>query len=281
MPLKTILRYRCVIARLFIAGSLLLASHSASAEPLTLPITFHRQEHALSCEIASLKTALHTLGIDVTESELIAQLPFDSTAKTAGVWGNPYHAFVGSIDGQMMRTGYGVYWDPIATLGAKYARTRVLRHSSAQQLAASIAAGNPVIIWGYYGAGTPYSWRTPAGVAVAAVDGEHTRVVYGFDGPAQAPTAFYLMDPLAGALVWSTEQLMANTSRLNHMAVAVAPRWVRLPGDTKVWEVSADGTTRHWVTSWAAFTRRGGTTATITVIDAAKLSRYSIGPSIE
>lgn len=30
-------------------------------------VPFHKQEHALSCEIASLRSALHALGIEVTE----------------------------------------------------------------------------------------------------------------------------------------------------------------------------------------------------------------------
>ena len=40
-----------------------------------LDVPYHKQEHSLSCEVASLLMALKYRGIDVTESELIQQLP--------------------------------------------------------------------------------------------------------------------------------------------------------------------------------------------------------------
>lgn len=252
------------------------------AQEVGVPAVFHRQEHNLSCEVATLKMALQVHGIDVSENELIAQLPFDHTPRQNGVWGDPNHGFVGNIDGRMMVTGYGVHWDPIAKLGARYVSTEVLRHSSATELARNIAAGNPVIIWGNYGRPDAHAWQTPAGKTINTIYGEHTRLVYGFDGPDSAPTHFYLMDPLFGRLRWSTATLMEDWSSLGHMGVVVTKhaRWVRVSGETKVWEISRDGSKRHWVTTWATLLQRGGASL-IRAIDQAELRTYSVGQPIE
>src|SRR4051812_39677798 len=75
----------------------------SSALTASLSVTWHRQEHALSCEIAALKMALSNYGLDIPESELIARLPF------TGPKGDPSVAFVGDINGRMGTSGYGVY----------------------------------------------------------------------------------------------------------------------------------------------------------------------------
>lgn len=259
---------------------LLSIAAETRAQEVRLPITFHRQEHTLSCEVASLKMALQTHGINISESELIGRLPFDPTPKRNGVWGNPHKGFVGNINGSMLGSGYGVYWDPIAALGARYARTEVIRHGSAAELARHIAAGRPVVIWGYYGRRGVTSWQTPDGTPIKAVNGEHTRVVYGFDGPAHAPTRFYLMDPITGPLAWSTNTLLHNWGALDHMAVAVAPRWVRVSGDTRIWEINQDGTMRQWVANWIAFVRRGGSFSAVVEITKKELMEYTEGSPI-
>lgn len=126
---------------------------AASLTPLPQPtaqidIPFHRQEHSLSCEIASLRTALLAYGLDVPESELLRRLPFDRTPKSVGVWGDPNKGFVGNVDGKMFMTGYGVYWDPIASLSQQWKRAEVVRNATPQELAQHILAGRPVIVWG-------------------------------------------------------------------------------------------------------------------------------------
>lgn len=265
-----------------VLGLLVGGPSIASAQQVSVPATFHRQEHALSCEIATLKMALGVHGLVVSESELIAQLPFDTTPKSRGVWGNPNQGFVGNIDGRMLVDGYGVYWDPIAKLGNHYATASVMRNGSPEQLARAITAGNPVIIWGYYGSRAAHSWQTPAGQPVHAVNGEHTRLVYGFDGPLTTPTRFYLLDPLSGPLTWSTAELMHNWSSLNHMGVVVEKhsRWVRVPGTSQVWELDHERNTRRWVTTWEVFTARGGTPTAVADIEQAKLQHYTLGEPI-
>lgn len=265
----------------FAAAAALLLPVSTDAS-VRLPVQLHRQEHSLSCEVATLKMALDAHGVVIPESELIAKLPFDPTPKDGGVWGDPNKGFVGSIDGAMLVNGYGVYWDPIAAVGDGYADAEVIRHGSASDVARHLADGNPVIVWGYYGRRAVYNWRTSAGATVKAVNGEHTRIVYGFDGTVENPTRFYLIDPIDGHMSWSTEEFMHNWSALNHMGVVVKPprEWVRLSGDTKVWEINRQENTRRWVTTWNVFISRGGAAESIRGINAAELMQYSAGADI-
>lgn len=268
------------LASILLAASALPAPTNASVR---LNVPFHRQEQSLSCEIATLKMALAAHGINVSERELIQQLPFDPTPKSRGVWGDPNKGFVGRIDGRMLVDGYGVYWDPIASVGSNYAATRVIHHGSAADIAGQLAQGHPVIIWGYYGQRAVYNWQTPDGNTIKAVNGEHTRVVYGFDGPTDNPTRFYLIDPLSGHMSWSTDELMFNWSALNHMAVAIAPPrdWVRVAGEVDVWEIDPTTNTRHLIPTWAHFESRGGSPHAIKTITNQELLQYRIGGTIE
>jgi len=247
-----------------------------------LPTKFHRQEHSLSCEIATLKMALQTVGIDVPEATLIGQLPFDQTAKGRGVWGDPNQGFVGNIDGKMLVDGYGVYWDPIAKVGENYTRTEILRGGTAQEVAEHIAAGRPVIVWGNYGRAKMYSWLSAEGKQITAVNGEHTRIVTGYRGTVSNPTSFSLIDPLYGPMTWSTKKFMANWGLLGNNGVVVFPypRWIRAAGSGQVWEISNDGQSRRWVRTWQAFVNRGGAKNLITSVTAEELAKYEIGPDI-
>ena len=257
----------------------LLSTGSSTVE---LPVAFHRQEHSLSCEIATLKMALALYGTEVSETELINALPFDPTPKGGGIWGDPNKGFVGDIDGRMLVDGYGVYWDPIAKVGMKYKRTSVLRNSNAAAVAAHIAAGRPVIVWGYFGRYKAYSWTSSSGTPVRAVNGEHTRIVTGFSGPVSAPTSFTIIDPIYGPAQWSTAKFVENWTSLGQHGVVVypEPRWVRVKDNPRVWEISEDGTTRHWVRSPAILYARGGSMDLVLAIDNAQIVRYRIGNEI-
>lgn len=253
------------------------------AQEVSVPAVFHRQEQSLSCEIATLKMALQVHDISVSERELISQLAFDPTPKGSGIWGDPYTGFVGKIDGRMLVDGYGVYWDPIAAVGNKYAVASVMKNGSPSQLARAIASGNPVIIWGHYGTGDLYSWKTPAGKQIRAVDGEHTRIVYGFDGPVYAPTRLYLIDPFTGPFSWSPDELMDNWSSFDHTGVVVSksPLWVRIPGEIDIWELDSKKNVRRLITTWGTFIARGGSSGLVVDIARATLTKYVPGTSIK
>src|SRR3989344_5372815 len=86
-----------------------------------LPVTFHKQEHALSCEIAALKMALDYRSIFVSVSELFSNLIYSHTGprESGNIWGDPDLGFVGNIDSKMPNGGYGVYEKPIELVAEK------------------------------------------------------------------------------------------------------------------------------------------------------------------
>ncbi len=186
-----------------------------------ISLDWHRQQHSLSCEIASLKMALSAFHINVSESEIISKLHFDPTKRSKGVWGDPFTGFVGDIDGVMGVSGYGVYWDPIAEVANEYTRAEVKRFNKPSDLAFEIGAGRPVISWGFNGHGEKITWTTPQGKQINATNGEHARVVAGFAGPPDAPTHFIVYDPIYGKLLWSAEEVFNNWAPFDNMGIVV------------------------------------------------------------
>ena len=203
---------RVVASRLFQNGRI------AGGSVFQLPADYHRQEHSLSCEIASLKMALSALGFNVAESELLAKMDFDSSPKTASSWGDPNLGFVGSINGKMPETGYGVYWDPIARLASAYTLAETAQFD-AKKLAEELKNGHPVIAWGFVGSGKRMFWTAPSGRKIDAVQGEHARTVVGYWGSADSPSGFVILDPIYGKLYWKTETLMKNWSAFNRIGI--------------------------------------------------------------
>lgn len=201
-----------------------LAATKAAIKPratVALAVPFHRQQHSLSCEIASLKSALQYKGVDVSEGDLIARLSFDSTPKQNGVWGNPQVGFVGNIDGKMPATGYGVYWGPIADVANMYRPSEAFTNGTMETIVAELDSNNPVIVWAHLGAGTKISWKTSDGQTVRAVLYEHTRVVVGYTGSRRNPTGLYVLDPVYGKIYQSTGVFMRNWSKLGYSGVMV------------------------------------------------------------
>ncbi len=245
-----------------------------------LNVPFHRQEHSLSCEIASLKMALAGAGINVPESDLIAGLNFDPTQRRNGVWGDPYTGFVGNIDGKMMGDGYGVYWDPVAKVGLKYRRTEVIHNGSLPQLLYHLNQGRPVVVWGYFGRGNRIEWTTPAGRHINGVNGEHARVLAGYAGSMTNPESLILMDPIYGELRWSVDDFLNNWGALENAAVVVyqQPRWVRTFGDPTVWEIHPDGVSRHGLAmTWETFLAEGGLPEGINTVSEQWIAELPIG----
>ena len=188
-----------------------------------LPLKFHRQEHSLSCELATLKMVLNYHGVEVSESEIIDKLPFDSTMRLGNIWGDPHLGFVGNIDGKMMGDGYGVYWEPIAAVASYWRGAKIIKNGLASYLAKHISEGRPVIVWGYLGRGQSVNWETSDGKKIYGVDGEHTRVVYGFRGSVEDPDGFMIMDPVYGPAYWEESKFMRNWEALGRHGVVVYP----------------------------------------------------------
>lgn len=186
-----------------------------------LNVAYNHQDHNLSCEVAALVMALTYKGVNVTETPLINAIGFDPTPKSNGVWGNPNVAFVGDIDGHQPSTGYGVYWDPVATAAQAYRPATAFSGWTVAQLTAEIKKGNPVVIWGTAGSGTRIDWKTPQGGNVVAINGEHARVAIGFIGSAENPTKIITMDPLVGEKYFTISSFEWNWGLLGNSGVVV------------------------------------------------------------
>lgn len=191
-----------------------------------LAVPYHKQEHALSCEVASLRSALHAIGTSVPEDILVGALAVDPTSKrTVGsrvTWGDPDTGFVGDIDGKMPSSGYGVHAGPIADLASLYASTTLIRSDDARALVRAIDAGHPVIAWTVLGARPRrLSWSGPDGTPVSAALYEHTVVVSGYRGSAGNIERVYLIDPLTGLRSETWKEFMWRTGFLDHQALEV------------------------------------------------------------
>ena len=120
-----------------------------------LNITWHHQQHNLSCEAAALAMALTYYGLVVDELTLIRYMTkdprpakFDAMGRLIA-WGDPAQGFVGDPDGRIERyTGYGVYYQPVA-LAAMLAGANVLQAGSVtpKQLYDAVLAGHPAVAW--------------------------------------------------------------------------------------------------------------------------------------
>ncbi len=186
-----------------------------------LAVRFHRQEHPLSCEIASLKMALNFKQKNVTETELWVYMPYDDyEARRAGnIWGDPDKGFVGSINGTMPNSGYGMHEEPTANLAKRFGEAKAINNGTLEGLITEIDAGNPVIVWSGYG--KDISWYTKAGKRVKAVRGAHVRVLTGYVGSAHDPEQLIMMDPIYGKVWWSQEKFMEQWETLGKRAVVV------------------------------------------------------------
>ena len=127
-------------------AALLLSVERETEFKLNIP--FHRQEHSLSCEIATLKMALDYYKLDIPESELLEKLPFDTESRRNknNTWGNPNLGFVGNIDGKMPNEGYGVYEQPILDLALQYRDAKKMENAQLVDVLNEVNNGHPVIV---------------------------------------------------------------------------------------------------------------------------------------
>lgn len=196
---------------------------SIPAEASQLNVLFHKQEHSLSCEMAALKMVLDYYGHNVPESKLIEFMPKDVTPRQNGIWGDPDMGFVGDIDGKMGVDGYGIHWKPLSALAENWGETEIIENGLASDLTHHITLGHPIIVWGYMGRGLRIKWKTPDGKSVNVINGEHTRVVYGFKGDPQNPEGFLVLDPMYGPAYWEKDKFMRNWDGFGRSGVVVYP----------------------------------------------------------
>ena len=190
---------------------------------IRLAVPYHRQEHALSCEVASLLMALKYRGVDVTENQLIQQLPVSDAGSRNqdNTWGDPNLGFVGNINGSMPNTGYGVYEQPLYDLTLKYRNAKIINNATPNDLLKELINGNPIVVWGVVGAGRNIAWETPEGKVINAKMDEHARTLIGYTGNSDNPQLMILLDPIYGEIRLSAKSFLANWTILDNRALVI------------------------------------------------------------
>jgi len=181
------------------------------------------QDSKLSCEAASLKMALASKGIYVSEKEIMEKIGYDPTPHKGAVWGDPNKNFVGNINGKMCDNGYGVYWEPVALAANNWRLAEYFSGGNIKKIVEEIEAGNPVIVWGTLPVKkiTDCSWYTPAGKYIKAFKQDHVRLVVGFTGEPENPAKIILNDSLSGRLYWDTDFFMNNWKAFDYSGVVI------------------------------------------------------------
>lgn len=203
----------------------LSASLLAQTEPkiTLLDIDLDWQDNRLSCEAASLKMALAGKGVYVSEDDIMEKIGYDSTQRQQDVWGDPFEAFVGDIDGKICDTGYGVHWGPVASAANNWREGEAFSDWNLKNLIKEITSGNLVIVWGTLPVETlrECSWYTLKGRYIKTFKETHVRLVVGFIGEAENPSEIILNDPLSGRLYWSTSYFLANWKAFGYSGVVI------------------------------------------------------------
>jgi uncharacterized protein YvpB len=191
-------------------------------------VPFYRQQSSLTCEIASLRSALKAIGVTVSEWDLWARLRKDFTKRSVQadgslVWGDPNKGFVGNKDGSMPKTGYGVFSPPIAELANWYATSSIIRVDDPYVIDRALSQGHPIIIWSAVGNPTVMSWKTLEGRMIQAPIREHTRVIVGYRGTSEMIEGLYIIDPLTSLQYISWNDFHYHNSFFNHVGLEVMP----------------------------------------------------------
>lgn len=190
---------------------------------IKLAVPYHHQEHALSCEAAALLMALNYRGANITESQLIKDLPVSDPGprRANNIWGDPNLGFVGNIDGQVPNGGYGVYEQPIYNLAAKYRSAKIITNTTLDGLITELVNGNPIVVWGVVGNGRDISWKTIDGKVIPAKLDEHARTLIGYTGESNNPQLLILQDPIYGEIRMNIKDFLANWAMLDKRAVVI------------------------------------------------------------
>jgi len=188
-----------------------------------LNVALDWQDHPLSCEAASLKMALTSKGVYISENDIMKEIGYDPTPHQGNIWGDPDRAYVGNIDGKICNTGYGVHWQPVAKAANEWREAEAFSGWNLKNLIKEIELGNPVIVWGTLPVQTLHecSWYTPERKYIKTLQETHVRLVVGFIGESENPSKIILNDPLAGRLYWPTSYFLTNWKIFGYSGVLV------------------------------------------------------------
>jgi uncharacterized protein YvpB len=216
-----------VAAALTTGGVAAPSAHAAGSA--SIPVTASRQQYGLDCEAAALQIALRAVGINVTQDWLLQQFGVDPRLPvlSGGLpvrWGDPYQAFVGDVRGAWLRTGYGVYYPPIAA-AAQTAGAGAVGHEgwSPADLYNEVAMGHPVVVRVSHLL-RPVSighWTAWDGRDVWYSPEDHAQVLSEFDYGASTVT---LADPFDGLMhTYSMSLFESRFAQFMGSAVVVTP----------------------------------------------------------
>ena len=203
-PSPPLTRRRFLQAGGLAAATLLLPPASPRPVPdrRLLPVPFHYQYRALSCELATLRMAAEYHGEYWTESGLLSIMPIDDGQPRyqdgSVVWADPNRAFPGNIWGWQLyrgglaahperarrgQWGYGIHAPVLADMAVRIGLLAEL-FDQVEAVYAAINRGNvPIVIVpdGGRDQTVKWSWRTPQDRPVAVINAEHSVAVRGYD----------------------------------------------------------------------------------------------------
>lgn len=198
----------------------------ATAAYLNAP-TLH-QSMRLDCESAALAVALQTTGFALTQTWVFDELPKQPQRAVVSqrrpvVWGDPYAAFVGNVNGSEANyTGYGVYYPPIAAAAARAGATTEARTGwTSTEIEQQIQLGHPVVVWTNFNFGysRTSTWRAWDGRVIPYTTDEHAVTVVGFNSLVGTVTVVDVGVGLRRTV--STAQFTSAIATFGGMGVAV------------------------------------------------------------
>lgn len=189
-----------------------------------LDVPLVKQQHTFYCFAAAAQMVLNYYDIPLDQTEIWNQIGQDHTPRNfvTNTWGNPYKAIVGTVDGSDPG-GYGVHWDPVATLISRYRPAEVKRHWDIPGLLNEIQANHPALIWWVNGVwpAKDVSWNTPEDGKVYTVNGMHVEVAVGWIGDINHPDFILTNDPWRGERHYTPDQFLSLWKWFDNTAVVV------------------------------------------------------------
>jgi uncharacterized protein YvpB len=162
------------------------SSKKNSSVQIDAPQILQKPELPRGCEVTSLVMLLQKAGVHVDKMELAREIKRVPYYKN-GQFGNPNEGFVGSME-EFGKRGYGVYHEPLASLGRQYLPSRIIDLSGKSfdlAVLAQLRDGIPVVVItnatfkplakSYF-----HDWRTNSGI-VKVTNQEHSVLVTGYD----------------------------------------------------------------------------------------------------
>ena len=171
-----------------------------------LDVPVLKQKYPFTCEAAALRMVLQYYGIKLEEDQILSRMPVDKTPRTERMWGDPDQGFVGDVYGANSKVSYGIHWKPLSQMARHWKKSEAFENAQVTDLTKHLKMKRPIIAWVNDGTGRKLEWQTPQGKTVKAIEGEHTVVMYGFRGPAQAPVGFFVIDPNHGSQFKTTKE---------------------------------------------------------------------------